>query len=279
MGTDAFIILISGICSGLTWVIRKPISSTANRATTITTTTMLVNAVVGAPLLLYRFGVSYSPLLWLAVAASVTAFALSATFTYKSYQSTDLSLVTIVQRINIVLVAVFGAVFLGEHISLKAAAGIALLFTATLTVIWKDRRIRPSPGIIYALAAAAFGSVAAILDKIIVSGFSPFTYVFLNNLLVGSVFLWRKGTIGESLAFLRRYPVHVVSSSVLGVISYALILLVLSRSEVSLTVPVFKTVSFFIPIIAGVILFRETNHVGKTVLGTLLATAGILLIY
>ncbi|MBI5018770.1 hypothetical protein HZB58_00675, partial [Candidatus Gottesmanbacteria bacterium] len=49
------LITLGGITQGLASVIRKHSSTTEHRATTIATTTMLVNAVICSPLLFYQF--------------------------------------------------------------------------------------------------------------------------------------------------------------------------------------------------------------------------------
>jgi len=275
----AILITLAGISQGIASTIRKHSSTTEHRATTIATTTMLVNAALSIPLLFYQFRLPADPVTWILVACSVSLFALSSAFFFKSYQYTDLSVVTILHRSSIIYIAVIGIIFLHEKLSLVGVFGLLLLFAGSSSVLYEGKSFKFTKGAWYAIISAILGAITAVLDKHILSDFSPYTYAFVNNLLVGCMFLWRKNTLPESIKFLRRYPKQIISSSILGMFGFTVLLVLLTTSQVSQTMAVYKTISFFIPVILGITLYKETGKLPNKIVGMLLAIVGMILLY
>lgn len=273
------LITLGGIAQGVASVIRKHSSTTEHRATTIATTTMLVNAVLGIPLLFYQFRLPAEPATWLLVLLSAGTFALAAAFFFKAYQHADLSLVSILHRTSIIYIAIFGIVFLREEISGVGVIGLFLLFFGSASVLYEEKRIKFTKGAWFSLISALLGAASAVMDKQVLRDFSPYTYVFVNNMLVGCMFLWRRDTLPESLRFLRRYPRQILSSSVLGLTGFAILMVLLSTTQVSQTMAVYKTISFFVSVILGIVLYKETNKLPQKIMGLLLVIVGMILLY
>jgi len=141
-----------------------------------------------------------------------------------------------------------------------------------------SNRMNFTAGVFFAVAASVLGAIASILDKIILSGFSPYAYVFINNLLVGSVFLIRKKTFTDSVRLLSTHAKPIILSSLLGVFSFVIVLSVLVNDRVSVVMPVYKTVSFFIPVILGILIYQEKNNLLGKIIGSILAVIGIILL-
>lgn len=273
------LITLAGIAQGIASVIRKHSSTTEHRATTIATTTMLINAALSIPLLFYQFRLPTDPTTWVLVIFSIGIFALSSAFFFKSYQHADLSVVTILHRSSIIYIAAIGIIFLHERLSLIGLFGLFLLFVGSASVLYEGKKIVFTKGAWFALISAFLSAVSAVIDKHVLTDFSPYTYVFINNLLVGCMFLWRKGTLPESVKFLKKYPKQILSSSILGLSGFTVLLVLLTTSQVSQTMAVYKTISFFIPVILGITLYKETGKLTNKLLGMALAILGMVLLY
>lgn len=273
------LITLGGIAQGLASVIRKHSSTTEHRATTIATTTMLVNAVICSPLLFYQFRLPAEPFTWILVFLSAGTFALAAAFFFKAYQHADLSVVSILHRTSIIHIAIIGVIFLHEKISPIGVAGLLLLFIGSASVLYEQKKMKFTMGAWYSLISAVLGAIAAVLDKQVLNDFSPYTYVFVNNALVGCMFLWRKDTLPESVRFLRRYPRQILASSFLGISGFTILAVILSTTQVSQTMAVYKTISFFISVILGIVLYKETNKLPQKIAGLTLAILGMILLY
>ncbi len=273
------LITLGGIAQGLASVIRKHSSTTEHRATTITTTTMLVNALISSPLLFYQFRLPADPATWILVFISAGTFALAAAFFFKAYQHADLSVVSILHRTSIIHIAIIGVIFLHEEISPVGIIGLLLLFIGSASVLYEQKRMTFTKGAWYALISAILGAVAAVLDKQVLNDFSPYTYVFINNVLVGCMFLWRKNTLPECVKFLRRYPKQILLSSFLGISGFTVLAVILSTTQVSQTMAVYKTISFFVSVLLGILLYKETNKLPQKIVGLTLAIVGMILLY
>lgn len=276
---EMILLIFAGISQGVANTIRKISATTEHRATTITTTTMLVNALLCAPLMFVEFRLPTHPFTWVLIGASVLFFALSAALFFKSYQHLELSTATILYRTSVVFIAIIGVVFLKETMSPLGIIGVFVVFLGAAIVSYGNNGIALNKTALYPLLAALMGSIAAVLDKRILSDISPFTYAFINNFLVGCVFLGRRGTIKEASHFIRRYPYAIISSSALGIAGFVTLLVVLSHSQVSQTMPFYKTISFFIPVLFGITLYKERTHLWRKLTGFTLAVAGIILLY
>jgi uncharacterized membrane protein len=192
--------------------------------------------------------------------------------------STDLSLVSILQRLHIIFTSLIGVVALKEFLSFGDAIGVLFLFFAGVSALYGKNRLTLTNGVIYSVIAALLGAIATVLDKIILSGFSPYTYVFVNNLLVGSMFLFRKKTFSDAVILLKSHTKQIVTSSCLGVFSFVIVLIVLAGDQVSIVMPVYKTISFFIPVILGVVILNEKENLPGKIFGSILAIIGIILL-
>lgn len=273
------LITLGGIAQGLASVIRKHSSTTEHRATTITTTTMLVNAVLCIPLVFYQFRLPTDHFTWVLTLLSAGLFALAAAFFFKAYQHADLSVVSILHRTSIIHIAVIGVIFLQEKISPVGVIGLFLLFFGSASVLYEKRQMKFTKGAWYALISAFLGALSAVVDKQVLHDFSPYTYVFVNSILVSCMFLWRKDTLPESMRFLRRYPKQIVSSSILGVVGFTILMVLLADTQVSQTMAVYKTISFFVSVILGILLYKETNKLPQKIIGLTLAILGMILLY
>jgi len=279
MTLSLIIITLAGISQGVANTIRKHLAGTGHRATTIASTIMLLDSVLSIPFLFYEFRVSSDPVIWLMTVASVMAFALSLALLIKSYQLLDLSFATILQRSDILFIAAIGALTLGERLSVVKTAGIFFLFISVLIIMYEKRRIRLSRGAWFALLSAVCGAVASVLDKRILADFSPYTYTFVNTLLVGLVFVGRNGTLTESVRLIRKHTLPVLASSILGTATLVGIFTVLAVTPVSVAMPVYKTVLFLVPVLLGVTMYKERTKLIQKGVGAVFAVAGLVCMY
>ncbi len=76
-----------------------------------------------------------SPINWLFLLLSGLATGLSWLFYFKALQSGDVSKVAPIDKLSVVLVIVFGVLFLHEPLSLKVVLGGALILIGTLVLL------------------------------------------------------------------------------------------------------------------------------------------------
>jgi uncharacterized membrane protein len=240
---------------------------------------MLFNAFLAIPFLFYKFHIPSSILYWILVFVSVTAFAFSVLFGFKAYKTTDVSVISIIYRINIVLVAFAGIIFLGEKYTLNAYFGLFLILISSVLFAFEGRKFRITEGVAFAFLMAITGATAALLDKVILNDFSPYSYAFFNNLLIGLVFAFNTKTIRDSKRILKKGKQFVFLTAFFNLIAFVIVLVVLEKSNVSKTLPVYKAFSLIAPVLLGILVLDERKKLPQKIVGVLLGLTGIFLLY
>lgn len=256
-----------------------------------------VSSVMGLPLLLLVR--AREPIGWVYVLASGVLEAVYFTTLGIAYSHGDLSQVYPIARGSAPLfVALWAVLFLGERPSQEGLLGIfsivAGLYLINLPSLadWK----RPllglnTPAARWALLTGLLISIYSAVDKVGVSYFDPFTYLYLI-LLVGWAILSPQWLRAERRAALvrevqaapnspgwRRYrrALGIVACALLGVVAYALVLTALALGEkISYVSPV-REVSVVVGAWIGVQFMGEQGGLPRIVASALVAL-GILLI-
>src|SRR3989344_2191376 len=278
MDLSYFILVVASIAIGLTYIINKKLSLGKFKASTYPFVISYVNAFISIPLLFFDFYVTKNPLLWLLIFVSALTFGLSSYFSFRAYKISDASTVSLVHKLNVVLAAVIGILFLNEKYSFLSYLGLLFIVLSNLLLVYNGRKISVEKGIFYAFIMATTSALAAIFDKIILDDFSPFTYVFVNSFLIGIMFSFQKGVFAEGVQLLKQNTKLVITPSVLNVGSWATFLFVLQNTSVSKTFPIYKSLSLIVPVILGILVLKETNKLWQKILGATIGVLGIILL-
>ena len=182
------LLTIAGVFSSFSQIANKKLAKPAYSSESLTTAQMLLNALIALPLLFYRFDVPSDFKYWALTLLSTLSFAFSTKYFFKALQLADVSLVSILYKLNIVFVVIIGIALLKESYTIIQSIGLILIIFSSIFVIYKGSIIKSvNLSIIYVLAACMFTTFSSIADKIVLNHFSPFTYVFVNNLLIGEL--------------------------------------------------------------------------------------------
>jgi len=272
------ILLTAGAFIGLTYIINKVLSRGSYRASTFTFTISCVNTIFSIPLLFTNMYITKSPLLWLIIVLSAFIFGLSSYFSFKAYKLSDATTVSLLHKLDIVITAIIGIIFLHEQYSPTSYLGLALIVTSNIVLILEGRRLKIDKEIIYILLMALTSALAAIIDKVVLKDFSAFTYVFINNLLISVMFAIPKGTFKEAVNLFRENKLLVVSTSALNVGAWGAFLFVLQHTDVSKTYPIYTSLSIIVPVVLGIFVLRETNKLWQKILGSIIGVIGIIML-
>lgn len=264
---------------GVSQVINKKISGSNHHSKTHTTVVMLMNTVISVPLLFFQFSLTTSIFTWLLIVISVVVYAFSTYFGFQAYKKTDVSLVAIIQRTSIVFTALIGILLLGESYSFQAYIGLLFIFLSGIIITYKKSHLKFDEGVLFAFLMALAGSIAAVLDKIILNDFSPYTYVFVNNLLVTAVFGLNRGRVREVVSVLKTNFWSVFLTALLWTGSFLLVSIVLKETDVSRTMPIYKTLGLITPVLIGITFLNEKQMLREKVAGIILGSVGIVLMH
>lgn len=270
------LLFVASVAIGLTYVVNKQLSSSSYHPASYTFLTSLVSSFLAIPLLFYNFHISNQIGFWILALISAATFGVSSLFSFKAYKISDASSVSLIHKLNIVIAAFLGIIFLGEKYNSLAYFGLTLIFLSAFTLVYEGKKISIEKGILFALIMAFTSALAGVFDKVVLKDFSPFTYVFLNNILITLLFSIPKPSIKESVQIFKRNTKLVIASSVLSVGSWATFLFVLQSTDVSRTFPIYKSLSLIVPVLAGIFILKENKKLSQKIIGTVIGAIGIL---
>jgi uncharacterized membrane protein len=148
---ELLILFLSGLASGIVYILDKKISEGKHQADAFTILTLSLNVIVSLPLFFVNFYISSDKWVWVMIIFSGLAYGLSRVFLYKAYQNSDASSVGIIHKLNIVVGALFGIIILHESYSYLAYLGLFLILISSVLVLYKGGKIEFDKGAIYAL--------------------------------------------------------------------------------------------------------------------------------
>jgi len=275
---DLLILSIASIATGFTYILDKKLSLSNHKAETFAFLTSIANAFIAIPLLFINFYISTDINIWVLIFISCAVFGLSRYFIYKAYQTTDVSIVSIIHKLNIVVGALLGIIIFKEQYSLLAYLGLTLIVLSSILILYKGRKIILDIGIIYAVIMAVLTAIAAIIDKAIINDFSSYTYVFVNSVVTAFFFSFNKRIYKNSYVMFKNNWKIIILRSILNTASWAAFIIILQNSSVSKTFPIYKSLSLIIPVVLGMVLLNERSRLWQKIMGLILGILGILLV-
>jgi len=186
---------------------------------------------------------------------------------------------------GLALIPVFAVLLLGEHVSLLAALGIALIAVGIYAVhidtrLWRDlthpARALSSPATRIAFLTGVLVACYSLWDKHALGEVPPVTlnaFGMAGNLLVLSPFVLLTGS-GSVAGQWRHRPGEIALAGFLTALAYTLVLAALTTTRVSYIAPT-REVGIVLGTILGVVLLGEGYGVTR-VWGSLLIVAGVL---
>ena len=276
---NQFILLLASCAVGTTFILNKKIAAKHFSAATNTSAITITSAIVALPLLFVHFYASTSLWTWLLIFLSVTVYGIGNYFGFRAYKETDASIVGIINKSSVVLTALLGIFLLHEGYTDKKYIGLFLILLSNIVILFEKKKIVVNRGILFAFIMAGASSLAGVFDKQILNDFSPFTYVFVNNFLIWLLFAFRKNALRDTLSCMRTNTLLVSLCALFNTGSWTAFLFVLQKTNVSQTLPVYKGLSFILPVVLGITLLGENNKLWQKILGVIIGVGGIMLLY
>jgi uncharacterized membrane protein len=272
-----FLLVFAGIFLGFVYLIEKKLSLDKFHPATILITLSILNAVIAIPLLFYHPKIPSDLSYWLTTILSILVYGIATIFSYKAFQKIDVSTVGLIGKLSIVITTICGIVFLKEIYTLQAYFGLILILIGAFVVMYEHQKLKLSPEIWFALIMAFGYGITAVLDKIVLQEFSPYTYVFVNNLGISVLFygLFPKAR-NEIIPLFKSKLILLITAAIVCVISFIIFLFVLQRNQVSIASPIYEGVGLCTIVIFGIIFFQEKDNLLEKFIGLVAIVTGII---
>jgi len=238
-----------------------------------------VSAVIALP-----FGLALpppAPETWLYILAGVMIHGLYFGLLVKAYEIGDFSHVYPVARgTGPLIVAVAATVFLGETLSLRQYAGVALVSLGIISLAFTARDGGGRQAMKVALAVGALIASYTVIDGLgSRSGDEPFAFIawllVLSALPIGVYAVWRRGPRRAIEAARRQIVPGLLAGAVCG-FGYAIVLWAYSRGTLAAIAALRETSVIFAALI-GAALFGERFGARRILAAALVAAGAILL--
>ena len=275
---ELFILFFSGILLGIAYILEKQLAAENYHPATFVLLVSAVSTLLSIPLLLYQLKISSSIVYWILTIGSVGAYGLGNLFSYKAYRTSDASVVGLINRLSIVVAAIFGIALLKELYTLTSYIALLLIFAGSVLIVFEKGTIRINAGVMYAVLMAVGYGISAVMDKEILKQFSPFTYVVINNFLVALLFSSFHQARKEAYRLFLNKSLLVICIALLSVSSWVGFLFVLQSGAVSRIFPIFDSLSLVSTVGAGIIFLKERSQMAQKIIGTIIVLAGIFLL-
>jgi drug/metabolite transporter (DMT)-like permease len=277
------LILLSGTIRGIGYIVSKYISLGKGSAHAMALANEIMDTLITLPIgIIYlaqnpvnlEFGV-----LLLAI-VSAAMYGLCVALQYAALKRIDMSVMGIILRLNILFTSLIGVVVLHENMNAWNYLGLLAILSGNFAVVYKKGKFDFNQGVLFAILAAICSALASVMDKQVLNSINSVFYVFLNSLLIMlTLLLMKPKALKESVGLIRkRFFIFLLYSSII-VSAWFIGSYVLQNMDVSKFTPVQKSITLIIPVISGILIFKEKQNLREKIVGLGLAIIGIALMY
>lgn len=218
-------------------------------------------------------GISYLYIFFVIIILSVGNL-----FILKAYKTEDVSTVSIVNRISLVITFVLGIFLLSEKFSFYKLVGVLMVITGIIIIFYEGKMIKPSPGLILTLLAGILFGFWAYLEKLIFRDFSILTYYVFLMSGASLPLLFLKATRIHIGIIWRKYKIPMIISKIFYLTGAYLLSWSIKYGSISVVQTTTETVFLLGTVAIGIIVLKEHKNLTKKLTGSLLCTAGIILL-
>lgn len=201
-------------------------------------------------------------------------------FLFKACQLLEISEITIVSGLRVVVTIVASVVYLQERLNAEKILGAVIILAATLLVVVLKKEVKLNRGLVYTLAMALFAGLAIVADSVNVQHYDVMVYNTLQNFLTGFMILafapkalshW--GNFIEP-KFLARMLALAVFSTAQGV----LYLKALTYGGHTAQIGTVRQASVIVTVLLAVVFLSERSNLGRKLVAAILVTLGVILL-
>ena len=198
---------------------------------------------------------------------------------FKALSLADVSMVTPIDKLSIVLTLILSSIFFKEKITIIKVISMICMIGGTFLMVNNDKENKENNWIIFAFLTAVFTSLATILGKIGINNINPNLGTMLRTIVI-LVIIWGVIIIKKEYIDIRKITkkniLFIILSGISTGISWLFYFMSLKDGEVSIVFPVEK-LSAAVSILISIIFLKEKLD-KKGMLGFISIILGTLLL-
>ena len=197
-------------------------------------------------------------------------------FLIKAYKTEDLSIISIISRLSLVVAFIMGVILLGESATYLKLFGVLFILLGSVVLFYKKKHLVLNKGMLFTVLSAIFFGSTAYFQKKMFETFSIFQGLFLIQLLM-TVFLFSIDSARRDYkAILKKYYKSIIVSRLFAVIGIFLISWSVKNGPISIVNTNYETVYLIYSVVAGMIIFKERRNTKRVSIGLILCLLGII---
>ena len=198
---------------------------------------------------------------------------------FKALSLADVSMVTPIDKLSIVLTLILSSIFFKEKITIIKVISMICMIGGTFLMVNNDKENKENNWIIFAGLTAVFTSLATILGKIGINNINPNLGTMLRTIVI-LVIIWGVIVIKKEYIDIRKITkkniFFIILSGISTGISWLFYFMALKDGEVSIVFP-FEKLSAAVAILISIIFLKEKLD-KKGMLGFISIILGTLLL-
>ena len=198
---------------------------------------------------------------------------------FKALSLADVSMVTPIDKLSIVLTLILSSIFFKEKITIIKVISMICMIGGTFLMVNNDKENKENNWIIFAFLTAVFTSLATILGKMGINNINPNLGTMLRTIVI-LVIIWGVIIIKKEYIDIRKITkkniLFIILSGISTGISWLFYFMSLKDGEVSIVFPVEK-LSAAVSILISIIFLKEKLD-KKGMLGFISIILGTLLL-
>ena len=198
---------------------------------------------------------------------------------FKALSLADVSMVTPIDKLSIVLTLILSSIFFKEKITIIKVISMICMIGGTFLMVNNDKENKENNWIIFAFLTAVFTSLATILGKMGINNINPNLGTTLRTIVI-LVIIWGVIIIKKEYKDIRKITnkniLFIILSGISTGISWLFYFMALKDGEVSIVFPVEK-LSAAVAILISIISLKEKLD-KKGILGFISIILGTLLL-
>lgn len=238
----------------------------------------LFGALVVLPLIFFDYRLPSSPLSWVFLFTATISSIAGDLFYFKSIAIEEMSVLTLVARLRLVIVFIFGALLFKEAITLTKILAMVLVFLGSVIVAYQRQKMRFSKGAVLMFVSNIFLAAMFIIDKKVVQEISVPLYNFINFIFSGSFFIFlslksgfsKKSFNSQNLIFAGGAGALLSLASLSRRYAYRF-------GQISVATPLLN-LSVVFTVITGILFLNEKDRIWQKLAGLCLVLFGSLLL-
>lgn len=196
---------------------------------------------------------------------------------FKYLEASEHTIILTSSRLWIVLGAVL---ILGEQFSIRKFLGTILIILGVIITVWRKHKFAFNKGVFYVIGAAFFYGWGEIFSFHLLRSMDSVDYMFVITMLIALVMVVIKPKSIKKLSFYKNksYLANILIVTIFDTVANLLVFFAYQKERNALQIGPISATQTIVTVILTVIFLKETQGLGRKILGAVAATIGTIVL-